>query len=155
MKTTILSTTTGQQIPVTFQDDSIKPLMHLGKPVTDGNGNVVMNNRWIYVDGCAINVWRARMFEKRYLSEVSIQESIGINKLMDKDLKTFVDQVSDKLVFKKYGKTYRVFLEKKTNRTFGIKKVALFNWTIDPNTKHDGIHNYNLSIDWKSKFYVK
>ena len=73
---------------------------------------------------------------------------------MDRELKDFCEKVSDKIVFEKFGKWYRVFLYKKTSRTFGIKKVVIYNWTINPNEKYNGIFNYALSLDYKSVFYL-
>lgn len=155
---TITSPLNGAQIPVT-KDLKIEPLMLMGKPVTNGRGEPVMNDRWIYVQvpgyGLrAINVWRAHFCEKMYLSEVTIQEAIGANKLMDSDLKKFVDQVSDKVVFKKFGRWYRLFLRKITNRTFGIDKIVPYNWTIEPNMMIGGLKAHECAINWRSNFYI-
>lgn len=156
MKTTI-SSVSGQEVPRT-KDLNIKPLIHGGKPVTNGNGNPVMDDRWIYVRTSmgqgVINLWRARYCEKMYLSEVKIQDSIGVNKLLDNDLADFIKNVSDKLVFEKHGKWYRIYLRKINSRRFGIKKVTPYNFTIDQNTTHGGIFNHNLCVDWRSLFYV-
>lgn len=144
----------GQSIPVTM-DLNLQPLMLMGKPVLDGRGEKVMNDRWIYANGHAINVWRSKYCEKMYLSNVTIAESIGASKLMDADLNKFVAQVSDKLVFEKYGRWYRIFLERKTKRTFGIKKVVPYNLTIDCNRMIEGVHAHHICVDWKERFYVK
>lgn len=159
---TVSSPMNGQRIPVNAEIErklNVQPLMYEGKVVKNGNGKVVMNDQWIYVNMphhgmVAINVHRAEYCQKMYMSQITIQETIG-NKLMDTDLQKFVEQVSDKIVFEKYGKWYRVELYKKTSRTFGLKKVQLYKWVVDPNRKFDGIFAYNLSIDWKSAFYVR
>jgi hypothetical protein len=153
---TILSTTTANRIPVTT-DLNVSPLMLMGKPVTNGNGKGLMNDQWIYVnDGrgnYSINVNRAKYCEKIYMSNVTIQESIG-GKLMDKDLKKFVEQVSDKLVFQKYGKWYRVFLRKVTNKTFTIDKVVPYYCIYNPNGRLAGHYAHQICIDWRRTFYV-
>jgi hypothetical protein len=163
METTMTySPITGQQIPVSEEIAkklNVKPLIYMGKEIRTPSG-VVMNDRWIFVrmpghGERAINVNRANYCQKMYLSQITIKESIGDNKLMDDDLQKFVEKVSDKIVFEKYGRWYRVFLTKKTRRTFEIKKVVAYNWTIDPNREFDGIMAHQLCIDWKSKFYVK
>jgi len=137
---------------------NVKPLIHQGKVVKNQLGEVVMDDQFIYTyvknyGNVAINLNRAKYCQKMYLSETTIQESIG-NKLMDYDLKLFVEKVSDRLVFEKFGKWYKVELYKKTNRTYGLKKVQLYKWFNEPNRKFDGIFAYNLSLDWKSVFYV-
>lgn len=122
-----------------------------------------MNDRWIYIQDpqwksnqYSINVWRARYCEKVYMSQITIRSAIGEKKLMDKDLQLFVDKVSDKLVFEKFGKWYRVFLSKKTNRTFGISKVQPYYFSIGLNLKVNGFsHDYLACIDWKQAFYVR
>lgn len=154
---TIYSARTGNQIPVT-KDLNVQPLTYLGEQITTPSG-VVMNDRWIYVNmpnygPCAINVYRAHFCEKMYLAEVTIQESIG-NKLMDDELKVFVENISDRLVFQKYGKWYRVFLEPKTSRTFKIQKIVPYNWVINPNMKVGNHYAHQCCIDWKSTFYAK
>lgn len=158
MTRTIHSTSTGAPVPVTI-DLNVKPLMRAGKPVTNGNGKQVMDDQWIYVtergDNYAINVNRAKYCEKIYLSNVTIQESIGQKKLMDKDLKNFVEQVSDKLVFQKNGRWYRVYLRKVTSRTFGIAKIVPYIAVYNPNARVMGVFAYEICIDWRSKFYVK
>lgn len=155
---TINSTMTGAQVPVTT-DLNVQPLMRSGKPITNGNGNQVMNDNWIYVrdrnGNYAINVNRAKYCEKIYLSQVTIQSSIGEKKLMDADLKAFVTQVSDKLVFEKYGRWYRIYLRKKTSRTFGIAKIVPYVAIYNPNARVLGCYAYEICIDWRSKFYVK
>ena len=156
---TIPNTLTGSPTPVTF-DLKVQPLTFMGESVKNGRGETVMNDSWIYVEmphwGLhAINVNRAKYCEKMYLSKVTIKESIPQNKLMDSELKEFIEKVSDKLVFEKFGKWYRVFLFQKTRRTFGIKKIALYKWTYDPGRKYDGVFAYNLSIDWRAAFYVR
>jgi hypothetical protein len=154
---TITNTSNGSKIPVTM-NLNVKPLFRSGKPVTNGYGEQIMDDQWIYVrdsNGCySINVNRAKYCEKMYLSEVTIQSSIGEKKLMDEDLKKFCDQVSDKLVFQKYGRWYRVYLKKKTSRTFTISKVVPYVAIYNPNARVMGCYAYEICIDWKSKFYV-
>jgi hypothetical protein len=159
---TILSASTGSKIPVNKEMSEklgVKPLLLMGKPVTNGNGEVILNDQWIYVympgyGSKAINVNRAKYCQKMYESEITIQSAIG-NKLMDSDLTKFVNQVSDKLVFEKYGRWYRIFLYKKSNRTFGIQKIIPYIWTVDQNRIFDHYYVHELAIDWKRKFYVK
>lgn len=155
---TIHSTSTGNAIPVTT-NLNVKPLMRAGKPVTNGKGQHIMNDQWIYVnDGrqnYSINVNRAKFCEKIYLSNVTIQESIGKKKLMDAELKTFVDQVSDKLVFEKYGRWYRIYLRKATNRTFTIAKVVPYIAVYNPNARILGMYAYEICVDWRKKFSVQ
>lgn len=157
---TITSTGNGKLIPVTENSLNIQPLTRLGKPVTNGYGKPIMDDQWVYIsDGrnglYSINVNRAKFCEKIYLSKISIQESIGEKKLMDKDLKKFVEQVSDKLVFEKYGKWYRVFLRKISSRTFAIDKVVPYRFIYNPNERIGGNYAHELSINWRSKFYVR
>lgn len=160
MKTqTITDPVNGQRIPVTIELN-IAPLTLMGKPIIDGRGEPVMNNRWVYVNmpgyGLkAINVYRAHYCEKRYLSEVTIQSSIGEKKLMSNDLKKFIEKVSNKIVFEKYGKWYRVYLRQITGRIFDIEKIVPYNWTIKPNMNFGGMYAHQCCIDWRSVFYIK
>lgn len=155
---TVTSPIDGQQIPVT-KDLNVQPLTFLGKELKTPSGTV-MNDRWIYVNmpgyGMhSINVYRAHYCQKMYMSEITIQYSIGEKKLMDKDLQKFVDQVSDKIVFQKYGKWYRVYLRKRSNRTFTIDKVVPYNWTVNPNMMVGGRYAHQCCLDWRSAFYVR
>jgi len=162
MKTQVtFSPVNGQAIQVVksvAERLNVRPLVYMGKTISTPSG-IVMDDRWIYVNvagygSMAINVNRANYCQKMYQSEITIQESIG-NKLMDSDLKKFVEKVSDRIVFQKYGKWYRIFLCKKSNRTYGISKIVLYNWTIEPNRQFDGVSVSDMSIDWKRKFFVK
>ena len=177
MKTTnrtILDPCQGRPIPVTI-DLNIKPLMISGKHVINGKGQPLMDDQWFYesttggahVNLCR-NLWRSRYCQKMYMAQVTIQESIGANKLMDSELKEFCEKVSDKIVFQKHGKWYRIFLYKKTSRTFGIEKISLYRWTLGLNLTatqpYDnnqsakvitgGLHDYMLAIDWRSVFFI-
>lgn len=155
---TVIATGNGQQIPVTT-DLNVQPLFRSGRPVKNANGRQIMNDEWIYVtdrNGCySINVNRAKYCEKIYLSKITIQESIGEMKLMDKELKLFVERVSDKLVFEKYGKWYRVFLRKVSRRTFTIDKVVPYVAIYSPNARVLGQCAHDICIDWRSRFYVR
>lgn len=173
----ILNATAGHQIPVTIDlniQPLTKPIIKSGKKygredIINGNGRTIMNDQWYFTSNwpfggmVAANVYRSYYCEKMYLSNVTIQESIGINKLMDADLQKFVSQVSDKIVFNKYGKWYRVYLRKITNRTFGIAKITPYTYTIlsgshpmyDKILNTTGLHPYEISVDWKKKFYVR
>lgn len=158
MNRIINNTSTGAPIPVTV-DLNVAPLMWMGKPVVNGNGKKIMNDNWIYVTDSrrhsyAINVNRAKYCEKIYMSHVTIQESIGAKKLMDNDLKAFVEQVSDKLVFQKYGRWYRVYLRTLTTRTFAIAKVVPYQAVYKPNAMIMGCPAHQICIDWRKKFYV-
>lgn len=155
---TIISPNNGQRVPVTI-DLKVEPLMLMGKPVTNGRGEQVMNDRWIYINmpgyGMkAINVWRAHYCEKMYMSKVGIRESIGEKKLLTKELKVFLEHVSDKLVFQKFGKWYRVYLRAITNRTYSINKVVPYNWTVNPNMNVGGKMAHQCCLDWISAFHL-
>lgn len=89
------------------------------------------------------------------MSQVSIQSSIGEKKLMDNELKLFVEKVSDKLVFEKYGRWYRVYLRKVNRRTFTIAKVVPYVAVYNPNARILGCYAFELCVDWRSKFYVR
>lgn len=109
----VLDANTGNMIPVTV-DLKVNPLMYKKRPVVNGNGRKLMDNEWVYVNcggygNVAINVNRANYCKKIYLSNISIIESIGLKKITSK-LQSFIDQVSDKLVFEKDGTSYRVYL---------------------------------------------
>lgn len=155
---TVLNTSTGAPIPVTL-DLNVKPLFRSGKPVTNGYGKQIMDDQWIYVSdrngNYSINVNRAKYCEKMYMSQVSIQSSIGEKKLMDNELKLFVEKVSDKLVFEKYGRWYRVYLRKVNRRTFTIAKVVPYVAVYNPNARILGCYAFELCVDWRSKFYVR
>lgn len=155
---TVLNTSTGAPIPVTL-DLNVKPLFRSGKPVTNGYGKQIMDDQWIYVSdrngNYSINVNRAKYCEKMYMSQVSIQSSIGEKKLMDNELKLFVEKVSDKLVFEKYGRWYRVYLRKVNRRTFTISKVVPYVAVYNPNVRILGCYAFELCVDWRSKFYVR
>jgi len=155
---TITNTSTGKKIPVTL-DLNIQPLLRSGKPVTNGHGRQIMNDEWIYIHDSngtySINVNRAKYCEKMYLSGITIQSSIGETKLMDKDLQKFVEQVSDKLVFEKFGSWYRVYLRKLTNRTFTIGKIVPYIAEYNPNARILNCYAHELCIDWRKKFYIK
>lgn len=148
---------TGQPIPVTI-NLQVKPLMRAGKPMINGHNNPIMDDQWIYVnDGngnYSINVNRAKYCEKIYLSQITIQSSIGEKKLMDKELKAFVEQVSDKLVFEKYGRWYRVYLRRLTNRTFTIGKVVPYIAVYNPNARVLGMWAHEICFDWRKKFHI-
>lgn len=158
MTRTINSIMTGGSIQVTADLD-VKPLMWHGKPVLNGNGKQIMNDQWIYVTdrngSYSINVNRSKYCEKIYMSNVTIRESIGEKKLMDNDLKLFIELVSDKLVFQKYGRWYRVYLRKVTSRTFTIDKVVPYFAVYNPNLKVGGFFAHDICVDWRKKFYVK
>lgn len=159
---TITSPMNGSQVPVTI-DLNVQPLILMNQPVTNGRGEAVMNDRWIYIQDpqwksnqYSINVWRSRYCEKIYMSQITIREAVGEKKLFDKDLQLFIDKVSDKLVFEKFGRWYRVFLEKKTSRTYGILKVQPYYFSLGLNLKVKGFsHDYLACIDWKQAFYVR
>jgi len=134
----VLDAKTGSPIPVTT-DLNIQPLtlsdfdrngiFVKNAVIKNGNGKEVMNDQWIYVKvggygRIAMNVNRSNFCKKEYLKKVTILESIGNKKITPK-LAEFILKVSDKLVFEKFGKTYRVFL-KKIGRKFCVKKVVLY-----------------------------
>lgn len=149
----------GQPVPVTL-DLGVGPLFRSHKPVVNGHGQQIMNDQWIYLtdsngNNYAINVYRSMYCEKMYLSNVDIQESIGDKKLMDKDLKNFCEQVSDKLVFEKYGRWYRIYLRKISSRTFGISKVVPYISVYNPNARVLGMWAHEMCIDWRKKFHLK
>ena len=148
-------TNNGTRCPDT-QNLNVVPLRNSkGDVIFDGLSKPILNDRF-YIDdtGQAHNIYRHYYCEKMYLSVVNIQDSIGIDKLMSSDLKLFVNHISDKLVFNKYGKWYRIFLRKTTNRTFGILKVVPYNWTIKPNMTFNGFYCHSLCLDWRSAFYI-
>lgn len=158
MKTrTVTSSLTGTPVPVTM-DLGVKPLFRSGKPVKNGNGDHITNDRWIYVqdgrNGCyAINVNRARYCEKMYLSQITIRQTIEDKAILSPDLKLFIDKVSDKIVFQKYGHWYKVFL-RKIKRTYTIDKVIPYVAIYAPNAMVLGHYAHELCIDWREKFYV-
>lgn len=155
---TILNASTGSPVPVTL-DLNVQPLMHMGQPVLNGRGVAVMNDQWIYVSdrngSYSINVNRAMYCEKMYLSQITIQKSIGENMLMDDDLKKFVDKVSDRIVFKKGGKWYRIYLRKINRRKFTIAKVVPYIAEYNPNARIFGCYAHEICIDWRNKWYVR
>ncbi len=160
---TITNTSTENAIPV-MASYQRKPLMHMGKQVTNSHGKQVMDDQWIYVDGgkdgmYSINVVRSEYCAMLNLKEVTIQESIGSKKLMSKKLQSFCENISDKLVFKYAGKMYRIYLKKVTSRTFDIAKIAPY-WattTLGQNKpiKVDGkfiMHAHELNVMSKFNF---
>ena len=161
MQTTMCAMT-GQQVPVKALYND--PLTHSkfinGVFVRNAPIGKLKNNEWAYVnDGYgnySINVVRADYCMLLELEQITILDSIG-NKPITKRLARFIDEVAPTLVFKKFGRKYRIYL-KKVGRTFDIKKVVPA-WTTTatgcnyPMAKH--YHNYNLAIDIDSTFYVK
>lgn len=134
MKTTrtVSSPVNGKEIPVTV-DLKVKQLTISGIPVKNGNGRQIMDDEWIYIwckgyGNISINVNRASYCQKVYLSNVSILDSIGYDKIT-KELQNFIDTVSDKLVFEFNLKTYQVFL-KKTKSGYDIDFVKPYWATI-------------------------
>lgn len=149
----IYSSTNGRQIPVTA-DINVKPLKYSGKVVVNGNGSVVMDNRWIYVRMShggleSINVNRSQYCEKIYLSNVLIKSSFSGK--MTKRLEEFIEKVSDKLVFEKDGITYRVYL-KQTRSGYDLSHVKLY-WinTHSPNLYFKDISKRYLQIIFMPK----
>ena len=164
---TITSPTTGEKIPVRSNIE-LKPLTHSsfvnGKFVRNAEittpSGIVMNNRWICVnDGYgmySINVIRSEYCILQELKSTTISESIG-NKKITLRLQRFIDEISPTLAFKKYGKTYRVYL-KKVGYKYDLLKVMPY-WattSIGCNKNIKGLcHAHQLVIDIDSIFYVK
>jgi len=148
----IFSATNGQKVPVTV-DLNVETLMYDGKPVTNGYGQQIMNDCWIYVymkgyGNCAINVNRSQYCEKVYLSNMTILESIQNGKTT-KRLADFIKTVSDKLVFEKDGITYRVYLTK-TKTGYDLSHVKCY-WLI---THSPNLYFENIPTRYKSVVYL-
>lgn len=122
----LISTGDGVTIPVTV-DLKVNPLRHAGAIVRNMNGKVKMDDEWIYVyqkgyGNYSINVNRAQYCEKVYLANTSLLDSVGSKKITRR-LASFLEQVSDKHVFEKNGITYRVYLDRKKEKTIDLDCV--------------------------------
>lgn len=154
MKTTIYSATNGQPMPGT----SSNILMRMGKPVTNGRGEPITDDRWIYVTdrngSYAINVIRSEYCQKLSLMNISIIDSIG-GKKMTKRLQNFIEKVGSTLVFEKFGKSYRVYL-RKVGYKYDLAKVMPY-WattTMGCNKMIGRLYAHQISVDIESTFYV-
>ncbi len=145
---TILSPANGQLVPVLVNFSDVMPLMLNGKPVTNGRNEIVFNDSWIYVDGSAINVVRAKFCVKRQLQNTTILSSIG-NKKITKNLTSFISEVSENLVFEKNGIVFRVFLKKKGYK-YDLSCVKPYYLT-DQNIKVNDADNKYLKICYIDK----
>lgn len=127
----IFSPTSGKEIPVTV-DLNVKPLIYDQKVMKNGKGEVMMDDRWIYVvmqgyGRISINVNRSSYCEKVYLSNLNILDSI--DKTPSRRLKKFIETISDKLVFKFGDTTYRVYLKYVKGKGYDIDSVKPF-WAL-------------------------
>lgn len=145
----IFSAQNGMAIPVTIDLKNIIPLMYKKEVVRNGKGQVVMNNRWIYVtdegDTFSINVPRSEYCEMVYLSKITINESISYGKVTDR-LRRFMEQVSSFILFEYEGIKFRVFLKKLKNGTMDLDYVKCY-WLTT--------HGCNLPIKGIPKRYNK
>jgi hypothetical protein len=151
---TITSATNGQHVP----GISSNILIRMGKPVINGNGQPITDDRWIYVSDrngrYSINVPRSEYCRKLSMMQISILESIG-NKKVTKRLQNFIDKIASTLVFEKYGHTYQVSL-KKVGYKYDLDRVFPY-WNesaISRQKKYCGLHNYQISVHIKSTFFV-
>ena len=90
--------------------------MYLGKPVRNGNGEIKMNDEWIYVyqkgyGNYSINVNRAQYCQKIYQSKLDVWDVIKAAKITSRFAR-FIATVSDKKIFIIDGITYEMFIHK-------------------------------------------
>lgn len=109
--TTIISATNGSIVP---SNEVSTPLMRFGQILKNGHGKTVMNNSWIYVNdgfGCySINVYRSEYCRINALAKIKILDSITLRPT--NNLKKFISEVSDSLIFEKDNIKFQVFLKK-------------------------------------------